>query len=425
VSLVNAKIAGTLDCMGGNFASENNLPALSARGAKIEGPVILAEGFKAQGGVSLDGTTIGQFVTCQGGQFTSFTKILALDLSNSAIRGNVALSSDLETHKIFRAEGGVRLDGAAVGGDIDCSGGYYIAKGDIPAFSANGAKIEGGVYFRQKITAEGKVSFSHAFIAHNLEWREVNLPEKATLDLRFTKVGTIYDDPKSWPLQGNLAIDGFDYDRIERESYPNARTQLGWLHRQTPDRFFPQPYERLATVLKNMGFEEDQKQVMIAKNRDQARHVSATRDLMKDWLWFNIFGPIIGYGYRPMRALWISLGVIIFGAGLFKAGFDGEVVTPSDEKAYANQKYGKPPFAQLYPKFNAFVYSLETFVPFLKLGVSEFWRPNANRTGSFRLGPRAFPISGSVLRFYLWFHIIAGWTLTTLWVGGLSGLVKS
>jgi hypothetical protein len=425
VSLVDANIGGTLDCKDGNFAGGNNLPALSARGAKIEGPVILAGDFKARGGVSLSGATIGQFLKCQSGQFTSSTKILALNLSNTAIRGYVALSSDFETQKMFRAEGGVSLDGAAISEDLDCSGGYYIAKGDVPAFSANGAKIEGSVYFRQKVTTEGKVSFSHAFIGHNLEWRDVNRPENTSLDLRFTKAGAIYSDPKSWPLRGNLAIDGFDYDRIERESYRDATTELDWVHRQNPDRFFSQPYERLATVLKNMGFEEDQKQVIIAKNKDQAGHVSPTPDQMKDWLWFNIFGPLIGYGYRPMRALWISLIIIGIGSLLFRVGFDGEVVTPSDEKAYANRDNVKPPISELYPKFNAFVYSLETFVPFLKLGVREFWRPNANRTGSFRLGPKEFPISGTFLRVYLWLHIIAGWILTTLWVGGLSGLVKS
>src|SRR5947209_7211152 len=47
-------------------------------------------------------------------------------------------------------------------------------------------------------------------------------------------------------------------------------------------------------------------------------------------------------------------------------------------------------------------YSVETFVPFLKLRISQYWTPN----------------SGSWLQTYLWLHIAAGWILTTLWVGG-------
>jgi hypothetical protein len=34
---------------------------------------------------------------------------------------------------------------------------------------------------------------------------------------------------------------------------------------------------------------------------------------------------------------------------------------------------------ELYSTFSAFVYSLETFVPLLRLEVSRYWLPNANR----------------------------------------------
>ena len=62
-----------------------------------------------------------------------------------------------------------------------------------------------------------------------------------------------------------------------------------------------------------------------------------------------------------------------------------------------------------YPKFCPIAYSVETFVPFLKLGISQNWTPN----------------SGSWLQTYLWLHIAAAWILTTLWVGGLTRLLKS
>lgn len=104
----------------------------------------------------------------------------------------------------------------------------------------------------------------------------------------------------------------------------------------------------------------------------------------------------------------------------------------------------------------AFVYSLETFVPLLKLQVSQYWLPNANRgkevpgpflrelmlktVVQFLFGKRmeeywlrklncTFKIpsstTGAWLRTYLWWHIIAGWIFTTLWVVGLTGLVKT
>ncbi len=45
--------------------------------------------------------------------------------------------------------------------------------------------------------------------------------------------------------------------------------------------------------------------------------------------------------------------------------------------------------------------------------------------GGVYLG-KGFRTEGEVsLRWYLWCHIIAGWVLTTLWVGGLMGLLKT
>jgi hypothetical protein len=75
------------------------------------------------------------------------------------------------------------------------------------------------------------------------------------------------------------------------------------------------------------------------------------------------------------------------------------------------------------------VYSVETFVPLLKLGVGEHWAPNANLglplcTGVLvKIG---FPSNyGSLLRYYMWLHIILGWILGTLWIGGLTKLLKT
>jgi hypothetical protein len=79
------------------------------------------------------------------------------------------------------------------------------------------------------------------------------------------------------------------------------------------------------------------------------------------------------------------------------------------------KKDGKTPqVSSDYPKFNAFVYSLETFLALVQFGIGERWTLNAN------LG-----IAGSVLRYYLRIHITAGWVLTTLWIGGLTRLLKT
>jgi len=222
------------------------------------------------------------------------------------------------------------------------------------------------------------------------------------------------------------------YDQIDDMASPNAEAQLGWLDRQPRDRFLSQPYEQLAAVFGKMGLEEDKLKVMIAKNKEHAAHLK--------WhpvrLLYGLLGILIGYGYRPWRAFRISLIVIVFGWIVFQLGYDWKLITPTRAEAYLVEKdgtkrlkNGKLQISEDYPKFNALVYSLETFVPLLKLGVSEYWTPNAKRGAPLDLGAlnkHGFRTNwGSAIRDYMWLHIILGWVLTTLWIGALAGLVKT
>ncbi|MEM6680301.1 MAG: hypothetical protein AAF675_20750, partial [Pseudomonadota bacterium] len=66
-----------------------------------------------------------------------------------------------------------------------------------------------------------------------------------------------------------------------------------------------------------------------------------------------------------------------------------------------------------YPGFSALAYSADTLLPIVALHQEAHWTPNpATSTGWWG-------------RWYLWFHIFAGWALSLLAVAGFSGLVKS
>jgi hypothetical protein len=118
-----------------------------------------------------------------------------------------------------------------------------------------------------------------------------------------------------------------------------------------------------------------------------------------------------------------SLVVIAIGAVLFKIGYLTKYIEPTADDAYLDETGH---LKDTYPKFNTLIYSLETFVPLVKLKMEEYWIPNANR-GPVLVWFDTFPMLavGGLCRFNLWFHIIAGWILRTLWVGGLTGLIKS
>jgi hypothetical protein len=333
----------------------------------------------------------------------------------------ISIGSVLLRYK-FRAEGGVDLTGTRVGKTLSFSEGKFVGKVETPAIKANSVKIGDHVFFRRGVFVDGEVRFAYAEVTGNFQWRNVESPEKAVLNLEFTKVGILLNDSDSWPAPGNLRVGGFVFNQIDHRASSNAEAQLDWLGRQPQDKFLSQPYEHLAAVFNNMGLEEDARKAMIAKNEDHASHLHRR----PAWLWYGFFGKLIGYGYRPWRAFCLSVALIVIGCLLFNGGYISKIVTPTEKEAYAVyvDKNGKGDHFERYPVFNAFIYSVETFVPLLKLGINDRWTPNANVGVPVNLGV-AVLTTGSLLRGYLWFHMISGWVLTTLWVGGITGLVKT
>jgi len=264
----------------------------------------------------------------------------------------------------------------------------------------------------------GVVAFDGITVGRILNWYGISPDSDITLDLRSARVGALDDEEKSWPKPGNLLLDGFTYDGIYGAAPTDATNRIAWLSLQPTNQFLPQPYEQLASVLRRAGHEDDAREVLIAENRDRAGRVKGFRPI-RCWYW--LLDETIRYGYRPWRAFWESAAFVFIGTILFKRGHRIQLITPTNDRAYFVS--GPPQVQEFYPRFNAFTYSLDSFVPLIRLRVAEYWLPNANLGGPV-LGIRSLKW-GAVLRFYLWFHIIAGWVLTTLWVGALVGLIKN
>jgi hypothetical protein len=267
------------------------------------------------------------------------------------------------------------------------------------------------------LTLQGALNLESAEVHHRLDLRGFSVPEKATINLRSATVGAIYGDEKNLESAGHLELDGFTYGRFHIDCAENADRWINWLQEQPREQFAPQPYEQLSSVLRRMGYESNARRVMIAKNRDRAR---STRFLGQGWWWYNFFGRFIGYGYAPWRAFALSIVMILIGYALFKAGSNG-VILPTKENGYersatasANGDAHNPrAISKQYPVFSPFIYSVESFTPLLKLDQSANWAPDANQP------------AGRLLRYYLYFHIACGWLLTSLWVGAVTGVVKS
>jgi hypothetical protein len=237
----------------------------------------------------------------------------------------------------------------------------------------------------------------------------------------------LWDDEASWPKSDHLWLDGVVYGGIDSKSPWNLESRMKWLALQPRERFYPQPYDQLAIVYSRAGYDENAKMVLIAKNRD-------TTWLSQKSFWermtHSIFGITIDYGYHPFKALMWSLIIIVIGWGLFYVGDRANVMTPTKEwgrssKVEATDSHVNYSTSKDYPRFNSFLYSLDMFVPVIDLHMKGYWLPNANRRGDWCISEKlSIPIHGRFLRVWLWLQIISGWILISLFIAGLTGLVK-
>jgi hypothetical protein len=370
----------------------------------VEGSVFLDQGFHATGEVRLLGARIRGQLSCRGARLENPNGD-ALSADGMTVEGGVFLDQG------FHATGEVRLPGARIQGQLSCRG-ARLENPNGDALSADGMTVEGDVFLDEGFHATGAVRLLRARIRGALVCTEARFenPNGIALNLEHARLGGIEDDEGSWPQRGRLRIDGLEYEGFAGDRTPtDARRRLEWLRRQLPD-FRPQPYDQLARVFRRMGREADAVEVLIAKQEDLIRHGK-----LSWWgrLTRRILGVTIGHGYRSGRALLWSLAFVIAGALIFGWANARGLMAPSSPEILTDPLYRAggtiPPD---YPRFEALAYSLDAFLPIVDLHQESFWLPDAGKP------------FGALVRIYLWIHIAAGWFLSTLFVSGVTGLVR-
>ncbi len=418
VRLSSARLGGNLECDAATIELANGF-ALSCDG--IEARSVLARGTTFRGGINLSGARLGADFDGTGATVQRTDGVaVAADALDAG--GSVLL-------RAARIEGEVRLVGSRIGGDLDCTGASLVNPGR-DALQASRATIEGAFFLRKGAAVDG------------------------ALALTGTSIDSIHDEPACWPKPGNLLLNRCRYGGF-MDGPADAETRLDWLSRQTPERwgedFWPQPYEQLASVFREMGHDEDARAVLIAKERLQ-RLARRRRARSRVWRLIlaakdGLLGATVAYGRQPLLAfVWLIffwlLGVLVFWnaerEGAFKPRSPVILRSPewtlcglgrSEQRFLAltqQMSYGRAEKnetqltcfrnqweAASYPTFNAWIYSLDTLLPVLDMNQKTYWLPDPNKEG------------GNSALGYFYFQSIVGWALSLLAVAGFSGLVKS
>ncbi|MET9434534.1 oxidoreductase [Streptomyces sp. NPDC006551] len=260
--------------------------------------------------------------------------------------------------KPVECHGGVRLDDGRFGDAVD----LHYAR-----FMLNGAHRE-EVSLRRIVTPELRFNGER--------------PEEGRVVLNGAKIVTLIDLSTSWPGPGGLAMNGFVYENlVPYGHFPLAR-RLEWVAAATPE-YAPEPYERLATVLRASGEDADAREVLLAKQRRRRETLPVAGKLwgyLQDWT--------VAYGYRPGRAaLWMA---VLWAAGAVAFSRYDPVPLKGDES----------------PRWNATLYALDLLLPVINLGQDGYWRLEG-----------AWQWVSTVL-------ILLGWVLATTVAAGASRLLR-
>ena len=405
---------------------------LNAGATKVGGSVFLEGGFVSCGTVNFIQAKIGGSVQARRAAFLGGE----LQLDRAQVEGNVSLAG-------ATARRTVTLAGSRISGDLDCTGTRFLVSNPIrcdatpladrertswnAALAADRMTVDGNLYLRRS-TIKGAVLLRAVVVKGYLVLTSIPRPRSGAFDLRSLRVGSFLDDP--WCVRkGRLRLTGFVYDELvfapemhgvggcgppDRET-DLATSRLRWLGLQSAGDSSPQPFEQLAAALRRQGYDADARRVMMEKERQRVSRVDATRG---DKVW-RFLGWFIGYGYRPLRAFYSAVVVVLVGTVIFWLAHSFGVLVPAKECAYSKRGTPLSILVPYYPPFNAFFYSLDVFTPLIDLAQSDYWMPG---TTSGENHYKA--LACKAVRYYSWAHVIIGWMLSTLLAVGVTGIVR-
>ncbi|MGH3934894.1 MAG: hypothetical protein ACRDS1_07970 [Pseudonocardiaceae bacterium] len=292
VRLTGADIGGQLDCSGTTVSNASG-PALHGEHLHVEGNVVLCGDFTAHGdgAVWLRWARVGGWLDCSGATITNAAGP-ALMAGAMHVAGSVMLRAG------FRAEGAdergaVRLTGARIGIQLDCSG-ATMTNSCGPALRSERLHVGGDVFLRAGFTAHGEGELG----AVRLTGAHIG----GQLDCSGAVVTSCSDPQHRWSL------DGLTYSRLPLD--PLGTGTAGWLDllRTATPAYAAQPYQQLASVNQAAGHDRDVRQIHIAQRQAQLDRGVLTG---RDRLWARITGLTLGYGYQPWRALLFLLGLVV------------------------------------------------------------------------------------------------------------------
>jgi hypothetical protein len=443
VRLVGIHIGGQLNCPGATLTNMTG-PALVADNLNVDGPVFFSDGFKATGAVRLVGAHIGGQLNLTAATLTS-PEGPALNADNLNVGQSLLAGFRIVFYCVegFNATGAgelgaVNLLGARIGGQVNFRA-ATLTNTTGPALVADNMKVDQALFLQDGFKATGAVRLTGAHIGGQLNFTDATLTNQTgpalfarsltvgndlifagefaaqgegdgeVLDLGMVQIGGSFyfrRDKVSNAANSRalLNIDGLIYVGLPQKGatkdLPAKPATKEWLQliREGTGSYAAQPYQHLAAALRAAGNDREVRDVLIAQRQDQIGNAETG---WTERIWARFTGIMIGYGYKPSRALSYLMCVVILSVALSVAlGARGGLAQP-------NQPAEKPAVQCT---------TLQQVTFGLDLGTSLFsTNAGCNTTTS---------ATGNGLAVVSWTMRVLAWALATLFIAGFTSAVR-
>ncbi|WP_237774603.1 hypothetical protein [Actinosynnema sp. ALI-1.44] len=370
--LVDVSISGNLMLDGTNLRNPDSDVILGRRmsvGSNLDGRFI-----EAAGCLSLQGAKIGANMDLRGSRLTEPGKNLrtgavapSVDIRAATVGRDLILAAG---HRPFAAHGGVRMHRAEIGREANF----------------DGAILGSGL--------GGTALNAHGMVAQEVVLTVGQAP-RGRVTLRHARCASLADNEKFWDGTGRIDLEDFRYEAlavpIDLKDDKKVRTRLRWLRTSMQGQYSPGPYDQLAAVFRATGNEEHAATVLIEKHR--WRYAALAEGMRVLWpgvrLWSWLQRSMVGYGYRPTRALvWLLLCLVLGSVWFALRGEPNEI--NSDDTLI----------------WNPVLYTLDLIVPIIDFGNKNRWQaPGASQWVATGL-------------------IATGWVLATTAAAGLTRMLR-
>lgn len=409
IRLGGVRIRGRLTLWGTHLSDPEGKTLLAAQGAVIDGGADL-EGIRATGGrLRFSNSTIGSVVAV--GAHLSNPQGFTLSLHQATVRGSVILVDG------FRSEGLVSLSRCTIEGRLECGDGTFACPGPTGrnrrghAVEAVSAVIRGGMYLDWKHVSPS-VDLTNAtttFIADDpARWP----PEFAISGLAYDRFEHPQHDPEaavwdaaarcSW-LGRQMAYDAGPYEQAARvfrqHGYPDGARTILIAQRKDAREFISGPWAKPRRAL----------DVAYSATVSYGYRPGRVLWLLATLLILVTGSLLIPAAQHTMRAT-TPAGTVYTTQGPALAS------SPTASATGVRQRSAAMPDAcggGQVRCFSAFLYAVDTVIPLISLDQRSTWYPDARAPG------------GMLMEWWLNIAAMLGWLLSSIFVLALANLARS